>query len=277
MIRLRRGFCFRTLCCVLSLMLSCNIILAQVNLPVSKVKIVQVNEVGDAGIRMTKGSKGLGPAEGLIYRVDFYDNAGKLIDWSSLTRAEREAIKGSFKYTSHSPLGSQVLSTDGDLHPNPDLSKGVYLTTTTGAGQGSARLEVVSKSKPKKVFAEHLITTGNVKTIGTANTIAPKPAAPDMFLPLMLGVGAAGALAVGLAVASGAMTPQEWYISTPSGYRNMGGAATLGPYSSQQEAQSIDDSYFHGRGEVYLGKQADLKNFATRHILSDFRLGLDAE
>lgn len=276
MIRLRRGICFRTLCGLMSLMLSCNVLLAQVAAPViSKMKLVQVQDVGDAGVRMTKNSGMLGPAEGLKYRIDLYGPDNQLIDWQSLSPDQQKKIRADLKCRSVNPLGSQVLMTSGDIPIDPNHKNGLYVSTTTGAGQGAARIEVTNKSFPK-AKAVKLISTGNTATIGTANTVPPKPA-PDMFLPILLGVGAAGALAVGLAVASGAVAQQEeWYISTPSGYRNIGGASNIGPYGSRSEAQSVNNSFFNGGGRVYQAKQADV-GFTKRHILSDYRMGLETE
>ena len=279
MIRVRRGICFRSVCCVMSLMLSCNLLLAGAvdQIVISKMKLVQVQNVGDSGIRMTKNSGMLGPAEGLRYRIDLYGPDNKLIDLRSLPIDQKKKIVDALKLKCRgvNPLGSQVLMTSGNIPIDFNHKGGLYVSTTTGAGQGAARIEVTSKVFPK-AKAVKLISTGNTSTIGGANTVPPKPA-PDMFLPVLLGVGAAGALVVGLAVASGAVAQQqEWYISTPSGYRNIGGASNIGPYGSQSEAQSVNNSFFNGGGRVYQAKQADV-GFTKRHILSDYRMGLETQ
>ncbi len=264
MIRLRRRMGLKCLSVILVVMLAGNVLIGAGIEPVTdpappkftKIKLVQVENVGTSGTKLTKGSTGLGPSERVTYRIDLYDGS-KRIDWDDLKQSQKNAIMNDLKCTTHNPLGQNVLTTSGDLPIDPNHKGGPYVSATTGEGQGAARIQVTSKDNPQ-AKALKLVTTGGIQSIQGSNvtptevtptTVAPTQ--PDLFLPVMLGIGAAGAAAIAVGMAAGSLTTEEWYISTPSGYQRMGGAGTLGPYSSYDEAQSINRSYFSGNGRVY--------------------------
>jgi hypothetical protein len=47
---------------------------------------------------------------------------------------------------------------------------------------------------------------------------------------------------------SWAFAAETCYLHAPSGYRRMGGASRLGPYSSRSQCQSVNGQYFHNQG-----------------------------
>jgi hypothetical protein len=58
-------------------------------------------------------------------------------------------------------------------------------------------------------------------------------------------------LAVGLFIAGiSAAFADQWWIQTGSGYRSIGGAATLGPYSSQAEAEAVNRQSFNNQATI---------------------------
>ena len=45
-----------------------------------------------------------------------------------------------------------------------------------------------------------------------------------------------------------AFASETCYLDTPSGFRRMGGASRIGPYSSRSECESVNRQHFNGAG-----------------------------
>ena len=53
------------------------------------------------------------------------------------------------------------------------------------------------------------------------------------------------------------LSSETWYLNTPSGYQRMGGESRLGPYSSEEECNTVNIQYFNRAGSCSCSSTSD--------------------